>query len=337
MTMTSPAEDVGVVAARPQPRRGVSFRDAGPPIALVVIFGVFAALSSDFRTIGNVQNIMDTAAVLAVVTCGITFVLMMGSIDLSAPGIIGASAITVALLVANNRNDNDLGLIGVLVAVLLAAALGCLSGLALVLLKVPSFMTTLGMSAVGLGVATLMFAGAQPNISDAMLEGWAVDRFLGFAYLTWIAVGCVLAGYLVQRYSRLGRYAFAIGGAEEVLSLSGVKVAPYKVAVFTLAGAFYGLAGVLVTSQLSAGLVQAGKGYDFAAITAAVVGGTLLTGGRGGILHSAVGVLLVTVLTNGLVQVGVSPYWQGGVQGLIVVAAVAAAVIPQRHRNQVTK
>lgn len=335
--MTSPAEDVEVVAARPQPRRGVSFRDAGPPVALVVIFAVFAALSSDFRTISNVQNIMDTAAVLAVVTCGITFVLMMGSIDLSAPGLMGAAAIAVSLLVANNRNDNDLGLAGILVAVLLAAALGCLSGLALVLLKVPSFMTTLGVSAVGLGVATLMFGGVQPNITDAMLKGWAVERFLGFAYLTWIAVACVVLGYLVQRYSRLGRYAFAIGGAEEVLALSGVKVAPYKVAVFTLAGAFYGLAGVMVTSQLSAGLVQAGGGYDFRAITAAVVGGTLLTGGRGGILHSAVGVLLVTVLQNGLVQVGVSPYWQGGVQGLIVVAAVSAAVLPQRRRNQVTK
>lgn len=315
----------------------MSFRDAGPPVALVVIFGVFAALSSDFRTIGNVQNVMDTAAVLAVVTCGITFVLMMGSIDLSAPGIMGASALAVALLVANNRNDNDLGLVGVLVAVLVAAALGCLSGLALVLLKVPSFMTTLGVSAIGLGVATLMFAGVQPNISDAMLEGWAIDRFLGFGYLTWLAAACVLVGWLIQRFTRLGRYAFAIGGAEEVLSLSGVTVAPFKVAVFTLAGAFYGLAGVMVTSQLSAGLVQAGKGYDFAAITAAVVGGTLLTGGRGGILHSAVGVLLVTVLTNGLVQVGVSPYWQGGVQGLIVVAAVATAVFPQRRRNQVTK
>lgn len=335
--MTSPAEAVDVVAARPQPRRGVSFRDAGPPVALVVIFIIFAALSEDFRTIGNVQNIMDTAAVLAVVTCGITFVLMMGSIDLSAPGIMGASALAVALLVANNRNDNDLGLLGVLVAVLVAAALGALSGLALVVLKVPSFMTTLGVSAIGLGVATLMFAGVQPNISDAMLESWAVDRFLGFAYLTWIAAVCVLAGYLVQRFTRLGRYAFAIGGAEEVLSFSGVTVAPYKVAVFTLAGAFYGLAGVMVTSQLSAGLVQAGKGTDFAAITAAVVGGTLLTGGRGGILHSAVGVLLVTVLANGLVQVGVSPYWQGGVQGLIVVTAVAAAVLPQRRRNQVTK
>jgi ribose transport system permease protein len=306
-------------------------------VALVVMFGVFSVLSSDFRTIGNVQNIMDTAAVLAVVTCGITFVLLMGSIDLSVPGVMGASALAVALLVANNRNDNDLGVIGILLAILLAAALGCLSGLALVLLKVPSFMTTLGVSAIGLGVATLMFAGVQPNITDAMLESWAVDRFLGFSYLTWIAATCVLVGWSIQRYTRLGRYAFAIGGAEEVLSLSGVKVAPYKVAAFTLAGAFYGLAGVMVTSQLGAGLVQAGKGYDFAAITAAVVGGTLLTGGRGGILHSTVGVLLVTVLTNGLVQVGVSPYWQGGVQGLIVVAAVAAAVLPQRRRNQVTK
>ena len=132
--MTSPAEDVAVAPTRPQPRRGVSLRDAGPPVALLVIIAAFSVLSSDFRTLGNLQNIMDTAAVLAVVTCGITFVLLMGSIDLSAPGIMGAAAITVALLVANNRNDNELGLLGVLLAVLLAAGLGCLSGLALVVL-----------------------------------------------------------------------------------------------------------------------------------------------------------------------------------------------------------
>lgn len=335
--MTSPAEDVDVHAARPRPRRGVSLRDAGPTLALLAIFVVFAVWSSQFRSVDNLQNMLDAAAVLAVVTCGITFVLMMGSIDLSAAGVMGASALAVALLVQNNRNDNDYGLLGIALAVLLGAGLGALSGLALVLLKVPSFMTTLGVSAIGLGIATLMFAGVQPNISDAMLESWATERFLGFSYLAWIAVACVLVGWLIQRYTRLGRYAFAIGGAEEVLMLSGVKVAPYKVAVFTLAGAFYGLGGVMVTSQLGAGLVQAGDGFDFSAITAAVVGGTLLTGGRGGVLHSAVGVLLIVVLTNGLVQVGVSPYWQGGVQGLIVVAAVAAAVIPQRRRNQVVK
>jgi ribose transport system permease protein len=333
MTVTT---EVAVAPRRPS-RRGASLRDAGPPIALIVIFLIFAALSPQFRSLGNVRNIVDAAAVLAVVTCGITFVLMMGSIDLSAAGVMGASALTVSLLVANNRNDNDFGLLGILIAVLLGCAFGCLSGLALVLLKVPSFMATLGVSAIGLGIATLMFAGVQPNITDTMLESWAIERFLGFSYLTWIAVACILAGWLIQRYTRLGRYAYAIGGAEEVLALSGVKVKPYKVAVFALAGAFYGLGGVMVTSQLGAGLVQAGDGYDFSAITAAVVGGTLLTGGRGGVLHSAVGVVLVMVLTNGLVQVGVSPYWQGGVEGLIVVAAVAAAVIPQRRRNQVVK
>lgn len=333
--MAPPAEDV--VSARPQPRRGVSLRDAGPPIALVVIFGIFAALSPQFRTFGNVQNILDTAAVLAVVTCGITFVLLMGSIDLSSPGVMAAAALSVSLLVENNRNGNDLGYAGIAIAVLVGAALGGLSGLLLVLLKVPSFMTTLGVSAIGLGIATLMFSGVQPNISDASLKGWAIERFLGFSYLTWIAALCVLIGYLIQRYTRLGRYAFAVGGAEEVLALSGVKVRPYKVAVFTLAGAFYGLGGVMVTSQLGAGLVQAGAGFDFKAITAAVVGGTLLIGGRGGVLHSAVGVLLTVVLTNGLVQVGVNLYWQGGVQGLIVVVAVAAAVAPLRHRNQVVK
>ena len=216
--MTSPAEDV---RGSPPPRRGVSLRDAGPPIALVVIVIVFSLLSPQFRTLGNFQNIVDAASVLAVVTCGATFVLLMGSIDLSAGGVMAASAIAVSLLVENNRNDNDLGLLGIAVAV----AIGCGARLpqraALMLLKVPSFMTTLGVSAIGLGVATLMFAGVQPNISDAMLESWAIERFLGFTYLTWIAAVCVLVGWLIQRYTRLGRYAFAIGGAEEVARAVG--------------------------------------------------------------------------------------------------------------------
>lgn len=318
-------------------QRGTLLQNAGPSLALLVVVLVFAALSTQFRTVGNAQNILDAAAVLAVVTCGTTFVLLLGSIDLSAAGVMAASSLTVALLVENTRNDVDTGPAGIAVAILLAAALGCASGLLLVTLKVPSFITTLGTSAVGLGLATLLFSGVQPGVVDAGLRSWATGRFLGFTYLTWIAVVCVAAGWLVQRYTRLGRYTMAIGGAEEVLSLSGVRVAPYKVAVFTLAGAFYGLAAVMVTSQLGSGVVQAGAQYSFSAITAAVVGGTLLTGGRGGVLHSTVGVLLLAVLANGLVLVGVSPYVQGGVQGLIVVVAVAIAAIPLRHRNQVVK
>jgi ribose transport system permease protein len=331
------APPVDAPPVRPRRRRGASVGAAGPLIALVVVVAVFAAVDPQFRTVANLQNVLDAAAVLAVVTCGTTFVLLLGSIDLSAAGVMAASSLTVALLVENTRNGADLGLLGIAVAVLLGAALGGLSGLLLVLLKVPSFMTTLGVSAVGLGIATLLFAGVQPGVVDAGLRGWATGRLLGFTHLTWIAAACVLVGWVVQRHTRLGRYAMAIGGAEEVLALSGVRVAPYKVAVFAMAGAFYGLGAVMVTSQLGSGVVQAGADYSFSAITAAVVGGTLLVGGRGGVLHSAVGVLLLTVLTNGLVLVGVSPYVQGGVQGLIVVVAVAVAAAPLRHRNQVVK
>ncbi len=334
MTVAPP---VDTRPARARRRRGVSVGAAGPLITLVVVVVVFAALAPQFRTPGNIANILDAAAVLAVVTCGTTFVLLLGSIDLSAAGVMAASSLTVALLVENTRNGADHGLLGIVVAVLLGAALGGLSGLLLVLLRVPSFMTTLGVSAVGLGIATLLFAGVQPGVVDAGLRGWATGRFLGFTHLTWIAAACVLVGWVVQRHTRLGRYAMAIGGGEEVLALSGVRVAPYKVAVFTMAGAFYGLGAVMVTSQLGSGVVQAGADYSFSAITAAVVGGTLLVGGRGGVLHSTVGVLLLTVLANGLVLVGVSPYVQGGVQGLIVVVAVAAAAAPLRHRNQVVK
>lgn len=323
--------------ARSRLRRGVSVRDAGPPIALLVIVLILSLLSPQFRTMGNALNILDAAAVLAVVTCGTTFVLLLGSIDLSAAGVMGASSLVVAVLVENSRNNLDLGTLGILIAVVLAAALGCVSGLLVVLLKVPSFMTTLGVSAIGLGIATLVFDGVQPGVVDPSLRSWATGRLLGLTYLTWIAVVCVLIAWFVQRYTRLGRYAMAIGGAEEVLALSGVRVGPYKVAVFTMAGAFYGLGAVMVTSQLGSGLVQSGASYTFASITAAVVGGTLLVGGRGGVLHSTVGVLLLTVLTNGLVLIGVSPYVQGGVQGLIVVVAVAVAAAPLRHRNQVVK
>ena len=108
-------------------------------------------------------------------------------------------------------------------------------------------------------------------------------------------------------------------------------------AAFGIAGGFYGLAAVMVTAQLGSGVVQAGAGLNFAAITAAVVGGTQLAGGRGGVPHSMIGVLILTVLTNGLVLVGVSPYVQGAVQGVIVVVAVGATLWPLRHRLEVVK
>jgi ribose transport system permease protein len=328
-------------AAKASPRsraRGADVIQAYASLAaLLSMIVVFSALSPQFRTVGNLRSIVDAAAVLAVVTIGITFVLLLGAIDLSVEGVIGAGALTVALLVANSRTSFDLGLVGVLLTVGLGAGFGLLSGVLATRLRIPSFMTTLGVNAIGLGVATILFAGVQPTVEDSWLNSWASARFLGFTAMSYVGVGAVLVGWLIQRYTRVGRYAFAIGGAEDIVRLSGVPVERYKAAAFAVAGAFYGLGAVMATSQLGSGVVQAGGGVNFAAIAAAVIGGTLLVGGRGGVLHSMIGVLVLTVLQNGLILTGVSPYAQRAVQGVIIVVAVAAATWPLRHRLAVVK
>ena len=306
-------------------------------IALGVLLVVFAAISPQFRTVGNLQQIVDAAAVLAVLATGITFVLLLGAIDLSLPGVIGACAMTVSLLVANSRNDQDLGLLGVGLTIGLGAAFGLLSGLLSTRLRIPTFMTTLGMSAIGIGIATLLFDGSRPVVLDETLNGWATSRVGGFTVLSLIAVAAVATGWAIQRWTRVGRYAAAIGGGEDIVALSCVPVARYKALAFAVAGAFYGLGAVMVTVRLGSGVVEAGAGLDFAAITAAVIGGTLLSGGRGGVLQSMIGVVALTVLANGLILTGVSPYVQQAVQGVIVVLAVAVAVWPVRHRLGVVK
>lgn len=305
--------------------------------ALAVLIITFAALSPQFRTLANLRSIADAAALLAVVTIGVTFVLVLGAIDLSIEGVIGACSMTVALLVLNSRTEADLGVFGIVLTILIGVAFGLLSGVLATRLKIPSFMTTLGMNAVGLGVATLLFAGVQPVVQDASLRSWASGRLFGFTYVTYIAIGAVLIGWLIERHTKVGRYAFAIGGAEDITDLSGVPVKRYKTAAFAVAGGFYGLAAVMATSQLGAGVVAAGAGLNFAAIAAAVIGGTLLAGGRGGVLQSMIGVLVITVLQNGLILTGVSPYAQRAVEGVIVVVAVAAATWPVRHRLGVVK
>ncbi|MTV27871.1 ABC transporter permease [Nitriliruptoraceae bacterium ZYF776] len=305
--------------------------------ALLVLVVVFSALSPQFRTFGNLVSVVDAAAVLAVVTIGVSFVLLLGAIDLSVEGIVGACSLTVALLVANSRTGLELGLVGVVATIGLGAGFGGLSGLLSTRLRIPSFMTTLGINAVGLGVATILFAGVRPTLVDPWLRGWASSRFLGFTYAAYIALGAVLVGWLIQRYTRVGRYAYAIGGAEDIAGLSGVPVARYKAIAFAVAGGFYGLAAVMATAQLGSGVVNAAGGINFSAIAAAVIGGTLLVGGRGGVLHSMIGVLVLTVLQNGLILTGVSPYAQRAVEGVLVVAAVAAATWPVRHRLGVVK
>lgn len=309
----------------------------GPLSALVAMCVVFSFTTDRFASFDNLRAILDGSAVLGVITVGITFVVLLGALDLSIEGVIATCGMTFSLLVLNTRSGLDLGLFAVVPVVLVGALFGYANGALSTRLRVPTFMTTVGMLSIGLGIASVMFGGVQPSIIDPSVSEWATGRWFGLTRMTYVAAVCVVIGTVVQLRTRLGRYAMAIGSAEDVVALSGVNVRKYKTMAFATAGAFYGLAAVMVTAQLGAGVVDSASGQTFSAITAAVVGGTLLSGGQGGVLHSMVGVLIVTVLSNGLVLMDVSPYAQQTVQGIVVIAAVSAATWPLRERLRVVK
>ena len=312
-------------------------RDAGPLVALVILVVVFAVASPTFLTLGNLGTLLTQISILLVVGIGLTFVILLGSIDLSVEGVMATSSLVFVLLAANDRNGADLGYLAVLLGVLVGTAFGLVNGLLHVRLGIPSFMVTLGTGAVGLGVATVLFGGRAPQLLDAGLREWGVGTTAGVSNLVVVAVGAVVLAHLVQRYTRVGRYGYVIGGDEPVARLSGIDIGRYKIYTFMLSGTTAGLAGVMAATQLGVGDTSIGGGLLFTAITAVVLGGTLLVGGRGSVLRTLVGAAIITVLANGLILVGVNPYVQTAVQGLVIVLAVVATGWSLRRRVRVVK
>lgn len=319
------------------PRLRRLIADGGPLLALIVLIIAFAIANPVFISPGNLGILLSQAAVPLVLATGLTFVILLGGIDLSVEGVVATSSLVFALTVANDRNDLSLGLLGALLAILAGGAFGLANGLANVKLGIPSFMATLGMGAIGIGIATVLFAGRSPRVLDADLRLLGQGSTFGLANIFLVALVVLAIAWAVQRFTRLGRYGYVIGGDEAVARLSGLSVGRYKIGAFVLGGIASGIAGVMLGSQLGVGMPTIGQGQLFTAITAVVLGGTLLTGGRGGVLRSLVGVLIIVVLANGLILMGVNPYAQVAVQGLVIIVAVVATGWRLRQRVRIIK
>jgi ribose transport system permease protein len=320
-------------------RRRLDLRQGGEILALALLVVVFAVLNPDsFPTVVNLQTVLDQASTPLIIGVGATLVILLGCIDLSVEGLMSACGLTFVLLSANSRTDSDLGLWAIAVGVVVGALLGLANGLVHTVLKIPSFIVTLGMGFVGFGIATLLFGNEQlPFLADGGIKQWPTEKFLGLTHSFWLAALVVAVGVVVSRYTRLGRYTYAIGNNERIARDNGVAVARYKVAVFTIAGACSGLAGVLTTMQLGSAPARVGIGMLFLTIAAVVIGGTSLGGGQGGIVRTAVGVLMLTVINNGLIHSGVSPNVQTAVSGGVLIVAIVMASWPHRSRLRIMK
>jgi ribose transport system permease protein len=305
-------------------------------LALVAVSAVLTVANTQFLSVDNLQVIVDQAAIPMVIAVGLTFIVLMGSIDLSVEGTVAMGSMITSLLVMNDRNDLNLGLVAVPIAMVAGGLLGSVAGLAVTRLRIPSFLATIATWYIALGIAQLLFGDkAKPRVLDKDFLAWSQPQLLGLSGLVWLALGIVVLGVFLQQYTRFGRYAYAIGGSEETTKLSGVRVRRFRTVAFVFSGMCFALAGAMVTARTGVGAVAAGEGFLFLTISGVVIGGTLLIGGRGGVLHSVVGVLIMVVIANGMILAGVSPYLQQVVQGAVVLIAVIATVWRQRARLRV--
>ena len=305
-------------------------------IAIVII--VFSLINPRFASIENLRNILVQVSVPLILVVGATLVILMGSIDLSVQGIMGAAGMAWILMSPNARGGIDYGVWAWVIGIGIGVFLGLLSGVIYTLFRVPSFVVTLGTWNVGLGIGTILYGDSMlPSLTSEVLSQWPTRLSLGLPNSFWMAAVVVLAGILLIAFTHLGRGILAIGNNEPLAVINGIPVRRIKILAFGIAGLLSGLGGILATMQLGSGSPGVGGGQLFTVIPAAVIAGTALSGGEGGMVRSALGVFLLILLNNGLVLAGVDPNYQSGVFGLILVIAIVAVAWPQRDRLRVAK
>ncbi|RIK55395.1 MAG: ribose ABC transporter permease [Chloroflexi bacterium] len=303
-------------------------------IALVVIFSL---ASPNFFTFDNIVGILLATAVNGILALGATFVIITAGIDLSVGTVMTLSAVMTGVVITNWGLPIPLGILAGLAT---GAFAGLLNGLTISKMKIPPFIATLGMMMVAKGLS-LVISQAKPiyfndtPVFRQLAMGSLVGRIIpGFTVPNAVVVlflAAIIAAIILGK-TILGRYAVALGSNEEATRLSGVNVDSWKTAVYALAGAFSGLAGVIMAARLNSAQPALGAGYELDAIAAVVIGGTSLSGGEGTILGTIIGAFIISTLTNGLRILSVPQEWQMVVTGAIVIFAVYADIIRRRGK-----
>jgi ribose transport system permease protein len=293
---------------------------------LVALIGVMAAigsaLSDRFGTIANVQNLYEQSGSICFVALGQTVVILTGGIDLSIGSVIGLAASLVSGLIRGNPDLVIPVVVGVLV---LGIVIGAVNGVLIHALRVHPLIVTLGSAAIIEGV-TLLYTLIPIGSVPPEFQDFAFNRVMGLPIATTVAILCFAVIALVLRYTRIGRHIYVLGGDQSGARLVGIPIGRVTLFVYALSGMCAAATGVLLVSQLGIGDPLAGQGYELRSITPVVIGGTLLSGGRGGVGGTLLGVLLVQTANNLLNFLGISSYYQWMTEGLLVIAAVSIYV-----------
>lgn len=315
-------------------------------LALLVVIVVFSILSPNYLTVSNLLTMSSHVAIYGLLAMGMLMVILNGGIDLSVGSTLGLSGVIAGWLM----QGVDVGLFGVtlfpsvwvvvVVSCLVGAFIGLVNGTLVARFKVASFVATLGMLYVVRGIALLMTngltynnLGGKPALGNTGFDWLGFNKLLGIpiGVLVMIAVA-LLASVLLNR-TVFGRWLYSSGGNERAAELSGVPVKRVKVRVYVASGVCAAIAGLILSSELTSASPTAGSSYELTAIAAVVIGGAALTGGRGNIRGTLLGAFVIGFLSDGLVIVGVSAYWQTVFTGAVIVLAVLLNAVQYGGRS----
>ena len=318
-------------------RFGSRVKGMGPTLILLGLIIIFSLITPGFLSAANTVALLESAAIPTIIVMGLTFVIIQGSIDISVQGLVALTSILTGMLVDNTATEYDLGWWGVVLVIAVGASIGVISGLVYTILRMPSLIVTLAMWLIALGVGTLIFPSRQPRILDESVLALVLDKHFGLSFSVYIAVLLLMLAWVIERKTIFGRMGAGIGAEESVLRMMGIPVHRYKIIAFALSGLTAGIAGVISAATLGIVSMSVGEGLLFPAIAACVMGGTLLSGGKGGVLHSLIGVLIIVVLRNGLIHLGVNPRLTTVIEGSVIILSVAIATWHMIRNTRVVK
>lgn len=309
-------------------------------VALVVLCIIMGCLSSTFFTASNWLNILVQSAINGVIAVGMTLIIITGGIDLSVGSILAFSSIVGGLLLEAGTPV----IVSVLVSLVIGTIAGFVNGFFITKFKMPAFIVTLAMMEICRGLTMVVTNGENQSLTpDSSLPanlsanyttysvfGGSLGGFFPVPIIIMFVV--ILIGYYLLKYTTFGRSLYAIGGNREASRFSGIKVGKIELLAYTITGLLCGVAGIVLNSRLGAAIPTAGEGYEMDAIGAVVIGGASLAGGEGSMGGTLIGVLILSVLNNGLNLMNVNSFYQDVVKGLVILLAVLIDMLRKRNK-----
>ena len=301
---------------------------------LLIVFGIICLIISlitpQFLTLSNLTIIVTQVSINALLAFGVTFVIITGGIDLSLGSIVAVTGVTAAMLA---HPDSYPVLIPIVMGLLAGLLMGAFNGFIITKSKIAPFIVTLGTMTIGRGLALILSDGRPvSNLSDSF-NYLGSGTVLGIPILILIFILVFAVCSIILSKTVLGRYIYAIGGNEQAARASGINIDRVKLSVYSISGLLAGLAGILLASRITTGQPNAGAGFELDAIAAVVIGGTSTAGGRGTMVGTLIGVLLIGVINNGLDLLNVTSYYQQIVMGIIIIGAVVLDSLNQKSNS----